>query len=224
MQVMDSPCKNAENRTKGTDLGTKMDAAEDLGKARAAIDALSLPSSNAIYNVDGIVYMAIITFEDASGLSSIRIPASTEEIDGSAFIGCPLETIGVQQQSRIFTVGGDLLLSGNGSEIMRIFGLELEVIVPAKVEMLKKSCFESCDHVERVLFDNDSKVQIICRSALSNCNSLRSISIRASVEIIEESVFKGWTGLESCARATNRSIYFTHVGNKGISGFPSQPM
>jgi hypothetical protein len=38
----------------------------------------------------------------------------------------------------------------------------------------------------------------IFRSALSHCRSVRSISIPASVEVIEEAAFKSSTGMESC--------------------------
>jgi hypothetical protein len=141
-----------------------------------------------------------------SALGSIRIPASTEEIDGSAFVGCPLETIEIALDSRNFVLENDLLLRSEGTEIVRYFGRELDVKVGAKVELLGKSCFEKCEQVERVIFDNGSQLRRISRSALSHCDSLRSIWIPASVEIIEEAAFKGCSGLESCLIDENANL------------------
>jgi hypothetical protein len=143
---------------------------------------------------------------DGSRLRSITIPASTEEIDGSAFVGCPLMVIAVAPGSRNFKVEGNLLLRSYGTEIVRYFGPELEVVIPAKVEMFRKSCFEECTQVEQILFENDSTLRIICRSALSNCPSLMSISIPASVEVIEEAAFKSCIGRESCSIADTANL------------------
>jgi hypothetical protein len=183
------------------------------------LGAFSVPSSVETIgdrSFENCVKLTTIAFEDASQLkkigesafarsqlTSITIPASTEEIDGSAFVGCPMVKIEIAPGSRNFTVEGNLLLTSDGTEIVRFFGQVLEIKVPAKVVILRKSCFEECDQVETILFENGSKLRRICRSALSNCSSLRSLSIPASVEIIEENALKGCTGLESCLIAEN---------------------
>jgi hypothetical protein len=141
-----------------------------------------------------------------SRLTSFTIPASTEKIDGSAFIGCPVREIGVAPGSRNFTANGNLLLTSEGTEIVRYFGRELEVIVPRKVEILGKSCFEDCDRIESLLFENGSKLQRIGRSSLSGCSSLRGISIPVSVEVIEEAALRGCSGLESCLIAEDANL------------------
>jgi hypothetical protein len=139
-------------------------------------------------------------------LSLLTIPASAEKIEGSAFIGCPVLVIRIEPGSENFKVDGNFLLTSDGIELVRYFGRELEVVVPKKVEILRRSCFEECNQVETVLFENDSYLRIIGHSALSNCSSLRNISIPASVEIIEEPAFKQCTGLESCIIAENANV------------------
>jgi hypothetical protein len=89
-------------------------------------------------------------------------------------------------------------MTSDGALIVRYFRRELEVVVPASVEILGKSCFEQCHEVEMVLFENGSTLLRISRSALSHCISLGKISIPGSVEIIEEAAFKDCSGLESC--------------------------
>jgi hypothetical protein len=163
--------------------------------------------------------MTKFTFEDSSKLkrigerafakaqlTSITIPASTEEIDGSAFVDCPLREIRVAAGCHIFMIEGNMLLTSFATEIVRYFGEELEIIVPSKVEILGKSCFEACNEFEQILFANDSKLRRIGRSALANCESLKSISIPAGVEIIEESAFKRCPEFESCSIAENASL------------------
>jgi hypothetical protein len=97
-------------------------------------------------------------------------------------------------------------VTSGGTEIVRYFGRELEVKVPAKVAILRKSCFEGCNQLERIEFEEDSKLVHIGRSALSNCETLKEILIPASVEVIEEGAFKGCIGLESCITGENAKL------------------
>jgi hypothetical protein len=58
-------------------------------------------------------------------LNSIAIPALTEEIDESASVTCPLMEIRVEGHL-VFNVEGNLLVTSNGTEIVRYFGLDRE--------------------------------------------------------------------------------------------------
>jgi hypothetical protein len=131
-------------------------------------------------------------------LDSITIPASTEKIDGSAFLGRRLAAIQVTAGSQNFSVDGNMLITSNGREIVRYFGLDDEVVVPADVEILGKSCFEYCCHVESIIFENGSKLRLIGCSAFCRCTSLSSIEIPASIEIIEDEAFNGCIQREYC--------------------------
>jgi hypothetical protein len=76
-------------------------------------------------------------------LSSIRIPVSVEESDGSALVGCPLLVIEIAAGSRYFTVEADLIVTAGGTSVARYFGRQRVPIGPRAVEVLGKSCFES---------------------------------------------------------------------------------
>jgi hypothetical protein len=173
--------------------------------------------------------LARITFEEISelrrigesaftrcGLTSITIPASTEEIDGSAFLRCPLIEIRVAPGSPNFIVQGNLLVTSDGREIVRCFGFIPDVVVPMNVEVFGKSCFESCSHIESVVFERGSKLSRIGRSALSGCESLMSIAIPDSVEVIDQAAFKGCLGLEECLFADNSFLQM--MENEAFSG------
>jgi hypothetical protein len=207
----------------GFESGTRLREIQEM--AFSEFDSLKqfiVPSSVEIIGdrcFEGCGSMTTITFDDASklkrmgerafaksGLSSITIPASVEEIAGSAFVGCPLAEILVAAGSRNFVTEGNLLLTSNGTEIVRYFGRDFEVIVPAKIQTLGKSCFQACSHLGRVRFETGSKLRSIGRSALSHCYTLRSILIPASVEIIGEGAFRRSGRLESCLIAENANL------------------
>jgi hypothetical protein len=110
--------------------GTKL---REIGEAAffdcSSMTAFTVPSSVETIGdrcFERFSRMTTITFEDASrlrrigkcafvgsGLATITISASTQEIDGSTFVGCPLETIRIAPGSQNFIVEGDLLLTAN---------------------------------------------------------------------------------------------------------------
>jgi hypothetical protein len=150
-----------------------------------------------------------------SELNSITIPASVEEIDGSAFVGCSFLVIEVAAGSRNFLVQRGLLTTADGTVIVRYCGSDQEVIVPKAVELLGKSCFESCHYLENVVFENESKLRRIGSSAFSGCEFLISIAIPAPVEIIEECAFKKCDGLQSCLM--NEDANLVEIGNEAFA-------
>jgi hypothetical protein len=139
-------------------------------------------------------------------LRSITIPASTEEIDGSAFVGCSSLKIQVATRNLNFKVEGYLLVTSDGTVIVRYFGRDRAILVGEKVKVLGKSCFEGCHQFERIYFEIGSELERINRSALRGCLSLMWIEIPASVERIEEASFEGCMRLESCSISRNSSL------------------
>jgi hypothetical protein len=174
-------------------------------------------------------WLEAITFEESSRLRrigegaflkcrlmSIAIPASVEEIDGSAFVGCPLYEIRVAQESQNFRVAGTLLSTADGTQIVRCFGREREIVVAKRVEVLGKSCFEACSHIERVVFESDSKLRLIGSSALAGCEIITSIAIPAAVEMIDESAFRRCLGLEECLMTEDANL--VGIGKAAFAG------
>jgi hypothetical protein len=172
--------------------------------------------------------MAKITFEEPSKLKGIRegvfarcpltsitIPASVEDIDGSAFVHCPLLVIRVAAANKNFIVQGTMLTTADGTEVVRYFGREQEVIVPKTVEVLGKSCFQSCSHVEKVIFENGSKLRRIGSSALSDCAFVTRFVIPNSVVTIENAAFTKCDGLEQCL--IDKDAVLVQIGEKAFA-------
>jgi hypothetical protein len=139
-------------------------------------------------------------------LHSITIPALTEEIDGSVFVDCPFISIQVAPENVNFKIEGSQLVTSNGTEIVRYFGLDREIVIGRQVKVLGKSCFEGCDHLDNIYFEPGSELERIDRSALRRCVSLESIEIPGSVTIIGENSFEGCSELETCLIAEDSSL------------------
>jgi hypothetical protein len=139
-------------------------------------------------------------------LYSITIPALTEEIDGSAFVNCPLFSMEVAPGGLHFKIEGSLLVTSDGTEIVRSFGQDREIVVGKKVKVLRKSCCEACQHLDKIDFEVGSELERIDRAALRDCISLEIVAIPASVAIIDESSFEGCTELGSCLMANDSSL------------------
>jgi hypothetical protein len=148
-------------------------------------------------------------------LHSITIPPLAEEIDGSAFVNCPLISIRVAPGSINFKVEDNLLVTSGGTEIVRYFGQDRELHIGKKVHILRKSCFQGCDSLEKIDFEVGSELVRIDRAALRDCQFLAIIEIPASVIVIEESSFEGCTELESCLIAEDSSL--VRIGNRAFA-------
>jgi hypothetical protein len=160
-----------------------------------------------------------ITFEGSSGLKrigegafsgcnlqSITIPALAEAIDGTAFLNCPLIAIQVSPGSLHFTIERNQLVTIEGTEIVRYFGLDRDIVAGKKVRVLGKSCFEGCKHLDRIDFEIGSELERIGAAAVRGCVSLEIIEIPPSVTVIEEASFQWCTGFDSCLTDQNSSL------------------
>jgi hypothetical protein len=136
---------------------------------------------------EGCFGMGTIEFEAASRLERIGdralagcplcliiIPASTREIDGSAFVDCDLPSIRVASENENSRIEGNWLVTFDGTEILRYFGMDPEV------KVFVKSCMEGCKHLGGIDFEKGSELEQIDPAALRNYASLLEIVIPAS--------------------------------------------
>ena len=116
-----------------------------------------------------------------SSLVSISIPASVEEIRGSAFFGCSsLKTVTFEKGSKLKTVAGF-------SHCTSLTTIE----IPASVETIGQYAFNDCTSLHTVTFEKGSKLKTIGSDVFLNCTSLTMIEIPASVATIEDQAFEG---------------------------------
>ena len=159
--------------------------------------------------------LATVTFEKGSrlktignnayyrctSLTSIEIPASVETIEKKAFMHCSsLATVTFEKGSQLKTIAGDSY-DGAFSDCSSLTSIE----IPASVETIGKEAFKRCSSLATVTFEKGSQLKIIgggysssshfgtysdYYGAFSDCSSLTSIEIPASVETIEATAFK----------------------------------
>ena len=158
--------------------------------------------------------LATVTFEKGSrlktignnayyrctSLTSIEIPASVETIEKKAFMHCSsLATVTFEKGSQLKTIAGDSY-DGAFSDCTALTSIE----IPASVETIEATAFSDCSKLATVTFEKGSQLKTIgggysssshfgtysdYYGAFSDCSSLTSIEIPASVETIEATAF-----------------------------------
>ena len=147
----------------------------------------------------GVTTIEQAAFEKCTALTSIEIPASVETIGDSAFMGCSkLATVTFEKGSQLKTIGGRYG-SGAFANCTALTAIE----IPASVETIEATAFKRCSSLATVTFEKGSQLKTIggeyssssYYGAFSDCSSLTSIEIPASVETIEATAFKRCSSL-----------------------------
>ena len=166
------------------------------------VQKLILPKTLTIISEGLLAYTALTTVE---------IPASVETIQASAFKGCSkLATVTFEPGSQLKLIGGALdatysnIYHGAFSDCSSLTSIE----IPASVETIQICAFKDCSKLATVTFEPGSRLKTIAGGygasgydgqfyygAFSDCSSLTSIEIPASVEMIESAAFQGCSNL-----------------------------
>ena len=193
--------------------------------------------------------LATVTFEKGSrlktignnayyrctSLTSIEIPASVETIEKKAFMHCSsLATVTFEKGSQLKTIAGDSY-DGAFSDCTALTSIE----IPASVETIEATAFSDCSQLTTVTFEKGSLLKTIgggysssshfgtysdYYGAFSDCSSLTSIEIPASVETIEATAFKRCSKLTTVTFEKGSQLkiigggFDTNVGYRYIYG------
>ena len=143
-------------------------------------------------------------FSYCTALTSIEIPASVETIGASAFKRCSkLATVTFEKGSQLKTIGGGYSSSSHFGTYSDYYGAFSDcssltsIEIPASVETIEATAFRICSKLTTITFEKGSLLKTIgggyyssyYHGAFSDCSSLTSIEIPASVETIEATAF-----------------------------------
>jgi hypothetical protein len=133
-----------------------------------------------------------------TGLRSLSIPASTEFVHGSALACDNHFRVDVGMGSRHLAAAGDFVTSCDGKEIIRYYGHDLWVVVPAGVEVLQENSFEWCRYLLSIEFEPGSRLRILGSQSFMGCRYLQRIVIPGTVELIGIAAFADCFSIEIC--------------------------
>ena len=164
-------------------------------KRCSSLTTVTFEKESQLKTIGGDYYYG--AFSDCTALTSIEIPASVETIGNTAFSDCSsLATVTFEKGSRLKTIGNNAYY--------RCTSLT-SIEIPASVETIEKKAFMHCSKLATVTFEKGSQLKTIgggysssshfgtysdYYGAFSDCSSLTSIEIPASVETIEATAFK----------------------------------
>ena len=164
-------------------------------------------------------------FSGCTALTAIEIPASVEEIGPAAFHGCTsLVSVVFEKGSRLSEISSEFvkddihrtnIIVGAFGNCTALTGIE----IPATVRTIAVGTFNGCTALKSVTFESDSQLETIKGThfegnyygTFSDCISLESITIPASVKSIEYSAFRGCTSLSDISFAENSVL--TTIGD-----------
>jgi hypothetical protein len=128
-------------------------------------------------------------FTDCVNLELIDLPSSLVNVHGSAFADATIRAISVESGNQRLRVIGDFLVDVSRAKLIRYFGSSCEIILSHMVEVIGGYCFGYCEDFSSLAFEQGPKLREIERGAFTNCSSLKSIVIPASVTTIMGAAF-----------------------------------
>ena len=177
----------------------------------AEVNITALPTQ-AFYNSKNVEHLilpnTLITIGEEmfyqSDLRSVVIPTNVTTVGYSAFKRCSkLATVTFEKGSQLKTIGGGYSSSSHFGTYSDYYGAFSDcssltsIEIPASVETIEATAFKRCSKLTTITFEKGSLLKTIgggyyssyYHGAFSDCSSLTSIEIPASVETIEATAF-----------------------------------
>ena len=160
------------------------------------MDSLNIPNSLNIYFTNSASFKFYTVnkigndaFSFCSGIEQILIPSSIVSIESKAFMHSDIYNITFQSGSQLQTIGESAF------EDCKFLGLVKGIELPASLESIDSRAFYSCDNLNKVIFENGSKLKKIGKNAFSGCPELTEVQIPAETTLIDDSAFLNCTSL-----------------------------
>jgi hypothetical protein len=126
-------------------------------------------------------------FAGCASLQRLHIVASVSAIGEGLVKRSGVCEMTVESGNGHFRIVEDFLMGGDS--VVQYFGFGREVVVPSHLTVLRPGSFSHQKALEMVSFEGGSQLRLIERGAFYSCDSLLSIRLPASLEVIEDEVF-----------------------------------
>lgn len=151
-------------------------------------------------------------FEGCTNLVSFTFPNSITSISAKAFKDCSvLENVLLTEESKLVTIGNNAfencvkLNAVNLSKVLTTIGESsfamcsalTEIAIPSKITTIEKSTFEGCTSLSKILFIENSALDIIKAKAFKDCVSVEVINLPVGLTNIETEAFNHCIKLSS---------------------------
>ena len=169
---------------------------------------------------DSLYWLGRQAFYGCPALKEVVLPAKLTILEGGAFAGCNnLSSITVAPGNENFQSpsGSNVVLNRDGTVLLtgcsnskipstvkeidnyafRGFSALASMDIPQGVEIIGYKTFADCENLKKVNFEPNAVLSSVGESAFSNCTSLESIDLPASVRSIGSYAFEGCRGLKS---------------------------
>jgi len=182
-----------------TNEGSRAPWAEEL--LAASPDGLS--TIQAVQVCEGVTKLGAFAFNNAgsayyTGLTSITLPDSLQEVGRRALYGCKaLSSIEVSAANPCLTVQDGILYNKAMTQLIRCpaAGGLTAYTVPASVTELAEGAFASCTSLESIVLPEG--MTSIADNAFEGCSALREVTLPSTLKTLNYACF-GW-----CSSLTN---------------------
>ena len=149
------------------------------------------------YNTGGTYYRYYGNgaFELCTSLTNITIPRSVQEIGVAAFRKSGIETLKFEDMSQLSIIDGFDGKSNLDEGYLGTFANTLisELIIPTSVTKIGDCVFRGCENLQKLTFEDNSKIKTIGVSAFRTCSKLNKINFgsNTAIQAIDSYAFSG---------------------------------
>lgn len=174
-----------------------------MGRGAAGRFARRLSTIQAVQVCEGVTKLGAFAFNNAgsayyTGLTSITLPDSLQEVGRRALYGCKaLSSIEVSAANPCLTVQDGILYNKAMTQLIRCpaAGGLTAYTVPASVTELAEGAFASCTSLESIVLPEG--MTSIADNAFEGCSALREVTLPSTLKTLNYACF-GW-----CSSLTN---------------------
>ena len=154
---------------------------------------------------------------DESGIQSLYLPASVEEVSATTFVRAPLTSLTVSEDNPYYWMDGDFLMQRKNQDTILCYALRAEgtVEVPKGTTVIAENAFWGQPDLREVIFPEGLKR--IEYAAFNECRGLETVQWNDDLEEIGDSAFRCTTSLkEAILPESLKTLEYGAFENSGV--------